>query len=91
MQFLTNSGVIMNKILLMISISFLLSHSVLAQTEVFFEDFEGFIAGQQVACQDPVNWTTWSGLPCSAEDAYVSTNYAHSAPNSFVLLLQMIL
>ena len=75
----------MNKILLMISMIFSLSATVFAQAEVFFEDFESFIAGQQVACQDPVNWTTWSGLPCSAEDAYVSTNYAHSAPNSFVL------
>lgn len=52
----------------------------------FFEDFDGFIAGQQVACQDPVNWTTWSNLPCSAEDATVSTTYAHSAPNSFVIV-----
>jgi len=52
----------------------------------FFENFDGFIAGQQVACQDPANWTTWSQLPCSAEDAYVSTNYAHSAPNSFVIV-----
>ncbi len=51
----------------------------------FFENFNGFIAGQQVACQDPVNWTTWSQLPCSAEDANVSTNYAHSTPNSFVI------
>lgn len=52
----------------------------------FFENFEGFIAGQQVACQDPVNWTTWSQLPCSAEDAYISTNYAHSGTKSFVIV-----
>ncbi|MBK9099938.1 MAG: choice-of-anchor J domain-containing protein [bacterium] len=31
---------------------------------VYFEDFEGFTAGGQVACQDPVNWTTWSNAPC---------------------------
>jgi len=52
----------------------------------FYEGFEGFIAGQQVACQDPVNWTTWSNLPCSAEDAYVSTNYAHTGTKSFVIV-----
>lgn len=52
----------------------------------FFEDFETFIAGQQVACQDPVNWTTWSNLPCSAEDATISTNYAHSGTKSFVIV-----
>jgi len=53
---------------------------------IFFEDFEGFIAGQQVACQDPVNWTTWSQLPCSPEDATISTNYAHSGSKSFVIV-----
>ena len=52
----------------------------------FFENFEGFIAGQQVACQDPVNWTTWSQLPCSAEDATISTNHAYSGTKSFVIV-----
>jgi hypothetical protein len=51
----------------------------------YFEDFEGFIVGQQVACQDPVNWTTWSNLPCSAEDAYISSNYAFSGTKSAVI------
>jgi hypothetical protein len=58
-----------------------------AGASYFFEDFDGFIAGQQVACQDPINWTTWSNLPCSGEDATVVTNYAYSAPNSFVIVL----
>jgi len=52
----------------------------------YFEDFEGFIAGQQVACQDPVNWTTWSNAPCGSEDAYVSSNYAYSGANSAVIV-----
>lgn len=52
----------------------------------FFEDFEGFAVGGQVACQDPANWTTWSQLPCSAEDASVSSNYAHSGTKSFVIV-----
>jgi hypothetical protein len=52
----------------------------------YFENFEGFIAGQQVACQDPVNWTTWSNLPCDAvEDAYISSNYAYSGTKSAVI------
>jgi hypothetical protein len=54
--------------------------------EAFFEDFETFVAGQQVACQDPANWTTWSNAPCGTEDAYISTNYAHSGANSFVIV-----
>ncbi len=49
----------------------------------YFEDFEGFISGQQVACQDPTNWTTWSNLPCDpAEDAYISSTYAYSGTKS---------
>lgn len=49
---------------------------------IYTSDFETFTAGGQVACQDPVNWTTWSNAPCGAEDAYVSTDFAHSGVNS---------
>ena len=49
-------------------------------------DFESFTAGQQVACQDPVNWTTWTQSPCTAEDAFISTAYAHSGTKSFVIV-----
>lgn len=55
-------------------------------SNTFFEDFEGFAVGGQVACQDPTNWSTWSQLPCSAEDASVSSNYAHSGTKSFVIV-----
>jgi hypothetical protein len=75
----------MKKSIFFLLFSFL-SFTTLIQAQDFFENFNGFIAGQQVACQDPVNWTTWSQLPCSAEDAIVSTNFAHSAPNSFVIV-----
>jgi len=65
---------------------FFLSFVALIQAQPYSTDFESFIAGQQVACQDPVNWTTWSQLPCSAEDATISTNYAHSGTKSFVIV-----
>ena len=54
----------------------------------FFEDFDGFITGQQVACQDPVNWTTWPpAAPCDAVvDPYISSNYAFSPANSVVIV-----
>jgi hypothetical protein len=51
----------------------------------YFEDFEGFIAAQQLACQDPTNWTTWSNAPCGNEDALVSTNYAFSGTKSVLI------
>ncbi len=54
---------------------------------VFSYDFENYVAGQQVACQTPDEWTTWSNSPCSAvEDAYISTLYAHSGVNSVVVV-----
>ena len=55
---------------------------------VYFTDFESFVSGQQVACQDPWptgNWTTWSKLPCGNEDALVSSNYAFSGSNSALI------
>jgi hypothetical protein len=53
----------------------------------FFDDFEAYIAGQQLACQNPTDWTTWSNLPCDAtEDAYISSNYAYSGTKSVVVV-----
>ena len=57
------------------------SSLLLAQYDVF--DFENYISGQQLVCQDSVNWMTWSQLPCdSVEDPIISSNYACSGSNS---------
>ena len=54
---------------------------------IFTDDFDSYLAGQQLACQNPTDWTTWSMDPCNAtEDAYVSSNWAHSGSNSFVVV-----
>ncbi len=54
---------------------------------VFADDFESYVAGQQLACQNPTDWTTWSLDPCNTvEDANVSSNFAHGGSNSFVLV-----
>ncbi len=76
----------MKQFLLTISLVIFLSALILPQAVVFSDDFESYIAGQQVACQNPIDWTTWSQLPCSAEDAVVSTNFAFSGTNSFVIV-----
>jgi hypothetical protein len=53
---------------------------------IFSDNFDSYVAGQQLACQNPTDWTTWSLDPCNAtEDAYVSSNFAHSGANSFVV------
>ncbi|MCK9424081.1 MAG: carboxypeptidase regulatory-like domain-containing protein, partial [Bacteroidales bacterium] len=55
---------------------------------IYATDFESFTAGEQIACQDPVNWTTWSNAPCDAvEDGYISTEFAHSPVNSGKIVL----
>ena len=37
------------------------------------------------ACQNPVDWTTWSNFPCSYEDPFLSTNFSFSSPNSLLI------
>ncbi len=51
----------------------------------FTDNFDSYIAGQMLACQNPVDWSTWSNAPCGSEDAFISTNYSNSAPNSTVI------
>ena len=51
--------------------------------QTFFDNMEAYTAGQQLACQNPTNWTTWSLAPCSAvEDPYISSTYAYSGTKS---------
>ena len=52
------------------------------ETIVFEDDFEAYTAGEQVACQNPDDWTTWDNAPCSGTDAYISNDQAYSGANS---------
>jgi hypothetical protein len=52
---------------------------------IFEDDFEAYTAGEQLACQNPDDWTTWSNAPCGAEDAYISTDFANSGVNAAVI------
>lgn len=73
---------------LLLSLVLIFSVSIFAQQTVFFDDFESYVAGQQVACQNPTAWTTWSNLPCDpVEDAYISSTHALSGSNSVVVVL----
>jgi len=77
----------MKKVLLSLSLIFVFSVLSIAQVTVFSDNFDSYLAGQQLACQNPTDWTTWSSLPCDpVEDGYVSSNYAHSGSNSFVIV-----
>lgn len=54
-------------------------------TTVFEEDFEGYNVGGQLVCQNSTDWTTWSNSPCSAEDAYISSDVSYTGSNTVVI------
>jgi len=75
----------MKKILL--SLTLIFSVSIFAQQTVFFDDFENYVTGQQVACQNPTNWTTWTNIPCDpVEDAYISSNIVYGGTKSVIIV-----
>jgi hypothetical protein len=51
----------------------------------FADDFEDYSVGQQVACQNPDDWTTWTLNPCGSNDPYISTEMTYSGDNSVVI------
>jgi hypothetical protein len=52
------------------------------QAQIFVDDFDSYIAGQKLAEQAGLPWTTWSENPGSAEDPFVSDEQSQTAPNS---------
>ena len=67
-------------------VPFLIMGTEVGSGEIFTDNFDTYIAGQLLACQNPVDWTTWSNAPCGAEDALISTNYAYSGANSALIV-----
>jgi hypothetical protein len=50
------------------------------------DNFDTYTAGLRLACQNPIDWTTWTLVPCSTvEDALISNAQSYSAPNSVVI------
>ena len=73
-------------VVIILSLISFLSYST-ASAQVFFENFESFTVGQQLACQDSINWTTWSLAPCNAtEDPLISNAQAFSGTKSVVII-----
>ncbi len=59
---------------------------LLPNPDVFFDDFEAYTAGVQLASQNNAEWDTWSGAPGSGEDPFVSDAHAYSGSNSVVIV-----
>ncbi len=74
----------MKQCLLTIFLVIFLSVVIISQT-TFSDNFEAYVTGQQVACQNPIDWSTWTQAPCGNEDALVSTNFAYSGSNSALI------
>ncbi|MEZ5197270.1 MAG: hypothetical protein R2764_12980 [Bacteroidales bacterium] len=51
----------------------------------FNDDFENYAVGQQVACQNPDDWTTWTLEPCTGNDPYISNENAYSGDQSVII------
>ena len=68
-------------------IALVITATSFGQAVLFEDNFDSYIVGQQLACQNPVDWTTWSGAPCGAEDMFISDAQSFSGANSFVTSL----
>jgi len=83
----------LTKLLLVILFCSLLNYGQVNEpkqiTEFEFEDdFNAYIAGGQLACQNPIDWTTWSNFPCDpVEDPFINNNFSYSWPNSVSITL----
>ncbi|MDP2364029.1 MAG: hypothetical protein Q8M94_09700, partial [Ignavibacteria bacterium] len=67
-------------------LAILISTITIGQVVVFEEKFDSYTSGQQLACQNPTVWATWTNNPCSAiEDAFISNMYSFSGANSVVI------
>ena len=52
---------------------------------IICDNFDAYVAGDFMAMQSDGLWTTWSGAPGTGEDAFVSDEFASSAPNAVLL------
>ncbi len=75
----------MKRVLLSLTLLVVFGLSAMSQAVVYSDNFDSYTAGDQLAAQNNVNWTTWSNAPGSAEDPYISTDQSISAPNSVVI------
>ncbi len=56
------------------------------KTQIFFDDFESYIPGGQLVCQNPEDWTTWNNLPCTYQDPYITDTVVNNTSQSVILV-----
>ena len=73
----------MKKLILLLVIFLIINQSYTFAQFEFQDYFDSYIPNQQLACQNPIDWTTWNNTPCdSYEDPYLSSTFTHSGQNS---------
>lgn len=72
----------MKKVLLFIAVA-LFTSAAFSQV-IYFDDFEGYNVGDYLAENSP-EWTTWSGTPGTAEDAFISDAQSQSPAQSVLV------
>ena len=54
----------------------------------YFNNFESYTVGQRLACQDSLNWTTWSITPCNTTEDPLISNAQSFSPTKSVVITQ---
>jgi hypothetical protein len=75
----------MKKAYAILTIVILFCATSFGQATLFSDNFDTYVAGQRVACQNTTMWSTWSNAPCGSEDPLVSNAQSFSSPNSIVI------
>ena len=67
---------------------FVFNGEVYSQVYGFIDDFELYIPGQQLACQNSVDWTTWDSIPCDPnQDPVISTEHRATGTKSVKIVV----
>jgi hypothetical protein len=72
----------MKKVLLLFVSLLVWTAFVSAQTVLYTDNLDSYPNQSYLGVDNPTWWTTWENLPGTNQDIQISTNFAHSSPNS---------
>jgi type IX secretion system substrate protein len=78
--FINQKKYIMKRVLLLSATFFMFVFASFSQV-IYEDNFDAYTTGGYLAEQS-ADWTTWSGAPATAEDAFISDEQAMTVPNS---------
>lgn len=72
----------MKKYVLSMLAMFFFGFVAVGQITIYEDNFDSYTTGEKLVLENPVNWTTWSNTPGSAEDPVISSDFSSTSPNS---------